>query len=41
VVSRRHAGPVILQDDGTVLGRLPGDDDFDINMLRKVPAQPH
>ncbi len=36
VVSRRHAGPVILQDDGTIFGRPPSDDDFDINMLKKV-----
>jgi hypothetical protein len=36
IVSRRHAGPVILQDDGTLLGRPPQDDDFDFNMLRKV-----
>ena len=41
VVSRRHAGPVILQDDGTLLGRAPSDDDFDVNMLRKVIAQPN
>ena len=36
VVSRRHAGPVILQDDGSIRGRLPQDDDFDMNMLKKV-----
>ena len=36
VVSRRHAGPVVLQDDGTIRGRLPSDDDFDMNMLKKV-----
>jgi hypothetical protein len=36
VVSRRHAGPVILQDDGTILGRKPQDDDFDLDMLKKV-----
>jgi hypothetical protein len=41
VVSRRHAGPVILQDDGTIFGRRPQDDDFDMNMLRKVPTTPH
>jgi hypothetical protein len=40
VVSRRHAGPVILQDDGTIYGRPPADDDFDFNMLRNVPAAP-
>ncbi len=36
VVSRRHAGPVVLAEDGKLLGRLPGDDDFDLNMLKKV-----
>jgi hypothetical protein len=36
VVSRRHAGPVILQDDGSIFGRPPADDDFDFNMLRNV-----
>jgi hypothetical protein len=34
VVSRRHAGPVILLDDGTIVGRLPNDDDFDPKMLQ-------
>jgi hypothetical protein len=37
VVSRRHAGPVVLADDGRLLGRVPQDDDFDMNMLKKVP----
>jgi hypothetical protein len=36
VVSRRHAGPVILLDDGTVVGRQPSDDDYDPNMLKSV-----
>lgn len=36
VQSRRHAGPVILRDDGTLQGRVPQDDDFDMNMLKKV-----
>lgn len=36
VVSRRHAGPVVLADDGRLLGRIPQDDDFDMNMLKKV-----
>lgn len=36
VVSRRHAGPVILLDDGTIVGRLPSDDDFDPQMLKKA-----
>lgn len=38
VVSRRHAGPVVLADDGRLLGRVPGDDDFDMNMLKKVSS---
>jgi len=38
VVSRRHAGPVILQDDGSIRGRLPQDDDFDMSMLKKVAS---
>jgi hypothetical protein len=40
VVSRRHAGPVILQDDGSIFGRRPADDDFDFNMLRNVAPTP-
>jgi hypothetical protein len=36
VASRRHAGPVVLQDDGSIRGRLPQDDDFDMSMLKKV-----
>lgn len=36
VVSRRHAGPVVLADDGSLVGRIPQDDDFDMNMLKKV-----
>jgi len=34
VTSRRHAGPTIVQDDGTVIGRPPADDDTDIALLR-------
>ncbi|TWG90512.1 hypothetical protein L598_006800000060 [Mesorhizobium sp. J18] len=33
VVSRRHAGPLIVNDDGTVIGRKDNDDDTDINFL--------
>lgn len=36
VQSRRHAGPVVVNDDGSILGRLPQDDDFDMSMLKKV-----
>jgi hypothetical protein len=38
VVSRRHAGPVILLDDGTVVGRQPSDDDYDPDMLKSVAS---
>ncbi|MGE0799988.1 MAG: hypothetical protein AB7G13_29970 [Lautropia sp.] len=38
VVSRRHAGPVILLDDGTVVGRQPSDDDYDPDMLKSVSS---
>ena len=46
VMSRRHAGPVILLDDGTVVGRQPSDDDYDPAMLKSVassadPAPPN
>lgn len=40
VQSRRHAGPVIMLDDGTVAGRIPEDDDFDPRMLLEVAASP-
>ncbi len=40
VLSRRHAGPVIMLDDGSIQGRLPEDDDFDPAMLHSVPANP-
>jgi hypothetical protein len=36
VQSRRHAGPVVVNDDGSIQGRLPQDDDFDMSMLKKV-----
>lgn len=36
VQSRRHAGPVIVLDDGTVVGRPPADDDFDPAMLLSI-----
>jgi hypothetical protein len=39
VASRRHAGPVVLGDDGELLGRVPQDDDFDMNMLTKVNSK--
>ena len=39
VLSRRHAGPIILSEDGTIVGRQPADDDFDPQMLNSVGEQ--
>lgn len=33
VVSRRHAGPMIVTNDGTVIGRKDNDDETDISFL--------
>ncbi|MCV0397184.1 MAG: hypothetical protein K5872_14585 [Rhizobiaceae bacterium] len=33
VVSRRHAGPLIVNDDGTVIGRKDNDDETDLSFL--------
>lgn len=33
VVSRRHAGPLIVNEDGTVIGRTDNDDDTDVSFL--------
>lgn len=33
VVSRRHAGPVIVNNDGTIIGRKDSDDETDLNFL--------
>ncbi|TKT74697.1 hypothetical protein [Aquamicrobium sp. LC103] len=33
VVSRRHAGPMIVNQDGTVIGRKDNDDETDISFL--------
>ena len=33
IVSRRHAGPMIVNDDGTVIGRKDNDDETDIGFL--------
>lgn len=35
VVSRRHAGVVIVTDDGTVIGRKDNDDDTDVSFLTR------
>ena len=33
VVSRRHAGPVIVNDDGSIIGRKDSDDETDLSFL--------
>lgn len=33
VVSRRHAGPMIVAEDGTVIGRKDNDDETDVSFL--------
>jgi hypothetical protein len=38
VVSRRHAGPVMVTEDGKVIGRLDNDDDTDIEFLMNPQA---
>ncbi|WP_172291967.1 hypothetical protein [Pseudoruegeria sp. HB172150] len=38
VVSRRHAGPVIVTEDGKVIGRTDNDDDTDVNFISSVGA---
>jgi hypothetical protein len=40
VVSRRHAGPLIVTEDGTVIGRKNNDDETDISFL-VAPAPEH
>ncbi|MCO5732183.1 hypothetical protein [Rhizobium sp. SSA_523] len=35
VVSRRHAGPLIVNEDGSVIGRTDNDDDTDVSFLTK------
>jgi hypothetical protein len=41
VVSRRHAGPLIVNDDGTVVGRKDTDDETDINFLTSPARETH
>ncbi len=36
VVSRRHAGPVIVTEDGNVIGRTDNDDDTDVSFIASV-----
>lgn len=38
VVSRRHAGPMIVNEDGTVIGRRDNDDETDIGFLASAGA---
>jgi hypothetical protein len=33
VISRRHAGPMIVNEDGTIIGRKDNDDDTDVSFL--------
>lgn len=39
VVSRRHAGPVIVTEDGTVIGRSDNDDDTDVSFIGSSPTK--
>lgn len=39
-VSRRHAGVIIVNDDGTVIGRKDNDDDSDVGFLARAGASP-
>ncbi len=38
VVSRRHAGPLIVNDDGTVIGRKDNDDETDLSFLTSISS---
>jgi hypothetical protein len=40
VVSRRHAGPIIVTDNGKVIGRTDNDDDTDIRFITNTGAEP-
>lgn len=40
VESRRHAGPVIVLPDGTVIGRKDNDDDTDVSLLTGAGSTP-
>lgn len=33
IVSRRHAGPMIINEDGTIIGRKDNDDETDVSFL--------
>lgn len=40
VVSRRHAGPLIVTDDGSVIGRTDNDDETDVGFLLQAHGTP-
>ncbi|MCH4813870.1 hypothetical protein MLE19_21340 [Halomonas neptunia] len=40
VVSRRHAGPVIVADDGQIIGRKDNDDDTDFSLITSFHPEP-
>tara|TARA_R110000751_G_scaffold307401_1_gene428470 strand:+ start:32287 stop:32982 length:696 start_codon:yes stop_codon:yes gene_type:complete len=35
-VSRRHAGPIIVTEDGQIIGRVDNDDDTDLQFISKI-----
>ncbi|HWK65811.1 MAG TPA: hypothetical protein VNS34_12780 [Rhizobiaceae bacterium] len=39
VVSRRHAGPMIVNQDGTIIGRKDNDDETDVSFLMAPGAE--
>lgn len=39
VVSRRHAGPVIVTEDGQIIGRKDNDDDTDFSLITSVQPE--
>lgn len=39
IVSRRHAGPMIVNQDGTVIGRKDNDDETDVSFLMAPRAE--
>lgn len=39
VVSRRHAGPVIVTEDGKIIGRSDNDDDTDVSFIGSVSPE--
>ena len=39
-VSRRHAGPIIVTEDGRIIGRVDNDDDTDLQFISKISNGP-